>query len=319
LHFFKARLTLLLLSVGLSCDRSDSSLNQPVELLTYVKLFEAEASARGIGVDVSSRALSIAFGHVLHAGSCKPNALPKIVTIDSSTWTYLTENDKELLVFHELAHCLLGREHANEKLLSGECKSWMRDGPSSCKVNLTNKRWRAYYLDELFGVAPNYPLWYTRANPFRTIFEPFKSFDGLPKESLMDSITTEIKGDWRINVAFDNTSATGSFAMMLNEYVMEYLYVPGEDSMRRVVMLNQYQQAKNNIISMELEPLRKDESVDVIKSGDVLLVFANDQIRIAYPIESNDIKVLFFSYSKKKLRTSLYKLEQPTDSIKTNL
>lgn len=73
------------------------------------------------------------------------------VEIDEESWPNLTENEKEQLIFHELGHCILNREHIEDRGDVGFCDNAPISimypnifGRSACYGD--NKD---YYFDEL--------------------------------------------------------------------------------------------------------------------------------------------------------------------------
>ncbi len=59
---------------------------------------------------------------------------------------------REFVVFHELGHCDLGRDHRDEAFDNGVCVSIMRSGLGDCR-DYYHPRTREGYLDELFDPA----------------------------------------------------------------------------------------------------------------------------------------------------------------------
>ncbi len=123
------------------------------ELANYYSLFEAEAAARGIFIDLAnydleSRIVEIEEENV--AGTCQFHSHSNnIVTIDLEFWENATPTLRELVVFHELGHCVLYQGHREEENNQGACLSIMNSGTSGCRVLYTEQN-RDYYLDELF-------------------------------------------------------------------------------------------------------------------------------------------------------------------------
>jgi len=128
--------------------------NVDERLYSYFETFEAEAKARGMEVDLNEVILSARVGAIDGqnvAGQChRPNNLTNDITIDES---FLNGNAsallKELVVFHELGHCYLQREHREDAYPTGACISIMRSGLEDCRDNY-NSGFRSIYLDELF-------------------------------------------------------------------------------------------------------------------------------------------------------------------------
>ena len=125
-----------------------------VELQLYFDTFVEEAAVQGVEisldeVDISGYVENIEQRGTL--GQCKSYSNgSKEIVIDEPYWNRATDTEREYLVFHELGHCILGREHLDSKNSSGICTSIMQSGDGSCKgiYNGTN---REELLEELFG------------------------------------------------------------------------------------------------------------------------------------------------------------------------
>ena len=122
------------------------------ELAPYFRTFQDEARQYGIIVDyesanVTAELINIDEGSV--AGACSTNGHNiRDITIDKSFWNRANSLLREMVIFHELGHCILGRGHSEGSLQNGICRSIMRSGLGSCRdaYNTTN---RDYYLEEL--------------------------------------------------------------------------------------------------------------------------------------------------------------------------
>ena len=123
------------------------------DLWVYFHNFEQEAALRGISVDLRRERI-IGEISALHedgvAGQCSySNFFPGQVTIDEDFWNRASDRAREFVVFHELGHCSLGREHREDAFPNGICKSLMRSGAEDCRDNYRSST-RSLYLDELF-------------------------------------------------------------------------------------------------------------------------------------------------------------------------
>jgi len=151
---------ILLIGLALaSCKERDKPKEYPgvdERLHGYFELFEEEARARGMEIDLIERSLS---GEVMEidgqgvAGQCQygqNTVLDNHLVIDES---FLLSNAsdllKELVVFHELGHCYLQRDHREDTYPTGACISIMRSGVGDCRDNYSDA-FRATYIDELF-------------------------------------------------------------------------------------------------------------------------------------------------------------------------
>ncbi|MEM6345602.1 MAG: hypothetical protein AAF927_17045 [Bacteroidota bacterium] len=137
----------------------------PAEIQGYIDLFEQEAADRGINLNIDN--LRVEFQENLNngtaAGLCNfaINGEAPYIRLDttSSNW----QNNpwsREILVFHELGHCILDRRmHRDELLPNGNLASLMRsNGVQVYGGGLTAFK-REYYLDELFNQLVEAPDW----------------------------------------------------------------------------------------------------------------------------------------------------------------
>ncbi len=149
LIIFLACLQVVLIS---SC--SDQFENEiEAELLVHFDNFIAEASANGVEISLDQIDLG---GYIENIetrgtlGQCKSYSDgSKIVTIDQGYWNRSSDIEREYVVFHELGHCVLGRDHSDEKDENGHCLSIMQSGNSGCS-GIYNAQNRNSLLNELF-------------------------------------------------------------------------------------------------------------------------------------------------------------------------
>jgi len=146
--------------VSLSSCELDSNQFDPIEetqnlnpLEVYLQSFEAEARKRNLIIDLNEIDLTaeikeIDEDHV--AGTCSYSShFPNHITIDESFWNNATNLIREMVVFHELGHCVLGQGHREDTDANGNCLSLMQSGTEGCTL-LYNEINRTYYLDEFF-------------------------------------------------------------------------------------------------------------------------------------------------------------------------
>lgn len=122
------------------------------ELQPYFETFAAEAARRQVDVNAALAQVSASFtvldGQI--GGQCRRSTTAgHAVLIHRDYWQRFSSLQRELLVFHELGHCILQREHLDLADSSGNCVSMMHSGAGHCRVGYTAAR-REYYLDELF-------------------------------------------------------------------------------------------------------------------------------------------------------------------------
>ena len=122
-------------------------------LWDYFNRFEEEAQERGIILNLRAANITgeiMELGEEGVAGQCTYNPhLPNHVTIDLGFWENASDRAREFVVFHELGHCELGRDHREEANANGTCLSLMRSGLGTCRDNYHSLT-RPAYLDELF-------------------------------------------------------------------------------------------------------------------------------------------------------------------------
>jgi len=90
-------------------------------------------------------------------------------------WDSRSEIERENLIFHELGHALLGRDHLNSTFPNGISNSIMCSGSegfcSNFGVYYDNEILKDYYLDELFDETTSLPPFTQKTNVGRTVFE----------------------------------------------------------------------------------------------------------------------------------------------------
>lgn len=152
-NFYTFCACILLLTI---CSCNNENENEiEAELQVHFNSFIEEAAAHEM--DISLEDLNID-GYIENIqergtlGQCKSYSNgSKQVVIDQPFWNRADEMEREYIVFHELGHCLLGREHNDAKDSNGHCLSIMQSGDSECDgvYDLEN---RSGLIDELFGI-----------------------------------------------------------------------------------------------------------------------------------------------------------------------
>jgi len=86
------------------------------------------------------------------AGTCSFSShAPNHIVIDETFFNQTSELYKEMVIFHELGHCVLFRGHNEATHAAGTCASIMRSGIEGCRDNYRTTT-RKSYLDELFAI-----------------------------------------------------------------------------------------------------------------------------------------------------------------------
>ena len=151
-----AYILIMILLTGIvffACETDDSLETDP-ELIPFFELFAEEGAKRGFVVDYEEARIEGLIQDILDGnvqGQCFRNEKkPRKVIIDTEYWNTATQLRKEFIIFHELGHCFLNRDHLNTSDASGNCVSIMHANPGVCNFFLTEEN-KEQYLDELFA------------------------------------------------------------------------------------------------------------------------------------------------------------------------
>ena len=127
----------------------DSKFNPIIQSFIY------EARSRGHSVDLTN--VSMTFSKIRSkksnktVGYCVRDPLGGIIIkINTSTWDKFGPYQQEELIFHEMAHCLIGREHCSKVDQRGPISIMY---PRILKENYY-KEYREELVDELFNISP---------------------------------------------------------------------------------------------------------------------------------------------------------------------
>ena len=268
--------------------------------------FFAEASSRGTDISTWRESVQVQFGTLErnHAGSCRLNSYPKIVTIDHFYWKIASFPGREQLLFHELAHCLLQRKHYTDTFAWGECKSWMREKDYDCLINITNPVWRKYYLDELFDEQPlgnqlvdqqplRNPSWYLdTATPVAKAQYIKQSTIALTSPgSKLDSLFGNESGDWAIYMNFppaDSTDKPTYFGLTFNELALEYT---NYNSTHRGVLAATVVTDSPARTLFRQNRGRTPFELSIQKHDNCAYLFLNDTLRYCLPLANDKLSI----------------------------
>lgn len=122
-------------------------------LWSHFRAFEDAAAERGFTVDLARTNIVGTIEDIPQdniAGTCAygGNQFHKDVTIDKTFWDRASHLYREYIVFHELGHCFLFRDHYEACFDDNTYVSIMRSGNGNCRDNY-RLRTRDYYIDEL--------------------------------------------------------------------------------------------------------------------------------------------------------------------------
>ena len=139
-----------------------------------VDTFVVEAARHGILINITNLILDYDPAlDDLTCGQCNDRRLEverqKRVGINANINCWENHHELETLIFHELGHCLLGRDHVTDTLPNGDPKSLMVPGDltvfAPCRYvfgdadDCNNTYKRAYYIAELFDPTTPVPDW----------------------------------------------------------------------------------------------------------------------------------------------------------------
>ena len=127
--------------------------NVDQSLWPYFQRFEEQAAARGYSINLNELELTGDLQDLPGenvGGQCTwHSSNPNHITIDEPLFNDLSDLYREFIIFHELGHCVLNRDHREDSDHTGSCVSLMRSGLGNCNDNYHNGT-RATYIDELF-------------------------------------------------------------------------------------------------------------------------------------------------------------------------
>lgn len=275
-------------------------------------LFFLEASLRSIDTSSWRGSIDVNFGTLpMHrAGSCLPDSYPKKVTLDHYYWKIAAPGEREQVLFHELAHCLLQRNHVTDTFRFGECKSWMRASNDDCLINLRNPLWRKYYLDELFeGPGVDTPAWYHGGN--RNVDLPNQRqvhTRVYVPDSLLNTVLGNETHDWILDItspSADSLSKWTNFGITLNELAFEYNnFNP-----------HQLLHSSATLISGPVgHPLFKQNhgssslKLSIQKRNHGVYLFLDGSLKYCLPIQGNSVSIFQYASSPRYYRTEVYVL-----------
>lgn len=139
------------------CGRAASP-EERAEFAPYLQRFSEYSKQFGRSIRAESE-VTVIFAPLpsRHLGVCQEGfwQTPR-VEINRTTWELANESSREILVFHELGHCLLGRGHLDNQVAVA---SLDRGSSVLIPVSLMSSHalssaiyddYKSYYLDELF-------------------------------------------------------------------------------------------------------------------------------------------------------------------------
>lgn len=120
----------------------------------YYERFIYEASVRGLDLEYATYQVEASISDIPEhnvIGQCSWDQTHKhAITLDKAYWNSANDLQREFVVFHELGHCVLGRDHVDNSDVNGHCASIMTSGTGDCRVLYIQSN-RTKLLNELFS------------------------------------------------------------------------------------------------------------------------------------------------------------------------
>ncbi|MDX1906930.1 MAG: hypothetical protein SF053_07825 [Bacteroidia bacterium] len=205
-------MVLLAVSGLQACKRDDPKVYEvPSIIEPYIELFEEEAAKRGQTLTIDN--LKVEFATDLlggdAAGLCTfASASSPTPHIRLDTTSFNWQNNlyhREILVLHELGHCILNRQHRDDFLPNGNIASIMRATGEQVYGGSLNAFKRDYYLDELFD--PNTP-----APDWATNIPAYSAISAAQKSAVFTENFTNNFNNWNVGSSANNTAQiTGGY------------------------------------------------------------------------------------------------------------
>ncbi|MEN9613673.1 MAG: hypothetical protein RLZZ628_4487 [Bacteroidota bacterium] len=225
-------LVTLYLSVFSSGCQKDKIQIIPEDLLVYVQTFFEEGNKRGANITLKNINLEIRFSVLMGKNAtCTFNKTKHLIEIDSVNWKKRSIYDKEWLVYHELGHCVLGRDHLLKTLPKGECQSVMSNSEGlNCSINFKSESWRKYYFDELFNHLLFIPNWYqdTLLSLNDTIQILQGSYINFKQDSFVSNINLiDERKNFALEVGFYNSvQSSRNLCLLLDDKMLNFVAIP---------------------------------------------------------------------------------------------
>jgi len=153
-HIIKYLLGIIIVLSIAACEKDEpEAVGVDSRLQEYFDRFAEEGAARGVIVDYDATPITGTIENIDEEnvqGQCISNsARANQLLINTQFWNTSSDLLREFVIFHELGHCYLDRDHIDDETSNGACISIMHSGTSGC-TNTYNSNTRAALLDELF-------------------------------------------------------------------------------------------------------------------------------------------------------------------------
>jgi hypothetical protein len=297
----KKILFLIIIGTFISCSQDEyenSELNN-LEFEPYFNSFLEEGLLRGY--DFTNNNINFYFADVElnnTAGLCYGNDR---IIIDRDWWNGANEKNKEWLIFHELGHCFLNRNHKNEKNINGECLSFMKGKENSfdCSENLYSTLWRDYYIDELFDENTTFPDWYTNNQEYTITYNNLSeivSITNLNTDFYNTSIDFNNKEKFVIEFNFKNweTVSNNLNSVLTDIYFGGYFFGSSPLSEQNRIYISR--EFIGGYFENNDYQFTDNIKLTIRRNNELLQFFIDEQFIHAFEIESFDNNILKASF-----------------------
>lgn len=166
-HYIIIILLTLVALIATSCKKDPVITNRylmwperfPKQIVNELNMFMNEAAKRNVNIELDKYVTRfVVGGKNTVAGADAAGYYDydlKFIYIDTTSILYL--QGKEFLIFHELGHGVLHRNHENGYFIDGWPISIMNE--SSPRLGPQDQYRRQYYVDELFNIYTPTPYW----------------------------------------------------------------------------------------------------------------------------------------------------------------
>ncbi len=266
LHIF---LTVSFVLIALQSCRKPEETNNEFE--EYIDAFLEEGNQRGLNLHRDNISVSIGFheSHSIYAGTCQP--WRGEIKINKDFWERATPEIKKWLIFHELGHCVLNREHKNECTAGRESMSWMLGGDENCNINLYSQIWENFYLDELFNTDTPLFWWQRPESHVYPLMAECATLDTFLTNFFEDTIEVRGHSYFLFDIAYENDLRESRFFVVYFDDI-KILFCPAckPDQVRI------YIKDKRLYSSSVLLPLDKKVKFTIVKSDEVYKFFIGE-------------------------------------------
>ena len=288
---------ILAISILLGSCHHENMQDYPPAFEEYVDEFFYQANQRGLNLYPENLNFSIQFGETDDelGGFC--NTKGNAITINAEDWEHRDQPEREHVIFHELGHCILNRDHRNDESVTNECFSFMRGAEDDfdCSLNLQSAYWRDYYIDELFDPTATLPDWYLSSQD-----DPDPNLNYTDSIVIQDTLAydleyTTFRFSQRDTFVFEMTfKSANAEEQSVGFYIGNLVFLHCDECTNTKTSL---QLGNTRIFSTGGLALNSDVKFTVFRNNDVISFYVNDYFVHAMEysiIEGNRFKTIIF-------------------------